>query len=139
MRLKDLGHVSPQPFDLHFDKVPKKKQGWYLARLQRGPIPLDDYKPISAQQIGPEEILCYVQVSDINTTNINDQTYDEVDEELRETAWYQELARQMEEERVRRVAAEEERARRQAEAEAKAAAEAEAKAAKKKGGKKKKK
>jgi hypothetical protein len=163
----------------------------------------DDYKPISAQQIGSEEILCYVQVrcnrkqtpkhtpplprvsfllfscsprlahcssergseaantrpcvadgwmdgcvfglvcvctqvSDINTTNINDQTYDEVDDELRATAWYKELERQMEEERVRRVAAEEERARRQAEAEAKALAEAEAKAAKK-GGKKKKK
>ena len=78
------------------------------------------------------------QVSDINTTNINDQTYDEVDDELRATAWYKELERQMEEERVRRVAAEEERARRQAEAEAKALAEAEAKAAKK-GGKKKKK
>lgn len=78
------------------------------------------------------------QVSNINTANINDQTYDEVDEELRKTAWYKELERQMEEERLRRVAAEEERARRQAEAEAKAAAEAEAKAAKK-GGKKKKK
>jgi hypothetical protein len=33
--------------------------------------------------------------------------YDEVDDELRETAWYKELERQMEEERVRRVAAEE--------------------------------
>jgi hypothetical protein len=87
-RLSKLGHVSPQPYDLHFgappaprprspsgpatlrrlaaavpvrataarsticlrilrarcvpaaDKVPKKKQGGYLARLQRGPIPL---------------------------------------------------------------------------------------------------
>ncbi len=76
--------------------------------------------------------LC-AQVSNINTANINDQTYDEVDDELRATAWYKELERQMEEERLRRVAAEEERARRQAEAEAKAAAEAEAKAAKKGG------
>ncbi len=84
-----------------------------------------------------QAVLC-AQVSNINTANINDQTYDEVDDELRATAWYKELERQMEEERLRRVAAEEERARRQAEAEAKAAAEAEAKAAKK-GGKKKKK
>ena len=34
-----------------------------------------------------EEILCYVGVSNINTVNIKDQTYDEIDESLRETAW----------------------------------------------------
>ena len=34
-----------------------------------------------------EEILCYVGVSNINTANIKDQTYDEIDESLRETAW----------------------------------------------------
>lgn len=126
-RLSDLGHVAPDPFSAHFDMVPKKKQGGYLARLQRGPIPLvrsprppwksrqpcaaprslqapvrgasrvlrdtpasrqtnagcnavvvistpqDDYKPIVQQQIGAEEILCYVQVSNPNTANINDQ------------------------------------------------------------------
>ena len=30
--------------------------GGYLARLMRGPIPLDMYKPVSGQQVGPVRI-----------------------------------------------------------------------------------
>ena len=38
------------------DKIPKSMTGGYLARLMRGPIPLDMYKPVSGQQVGPVRI-----------------------------------------------------------------------------------
>ena len=38
------------------------------------PIPLDDRKPICEQDVGADEILCYVGVPDVNTAAIMDQT-----------------------------------------------------------------
>merc|ERR1719230_1290032 len=135
----NAGQCNPQKYsDVFEGSLPRKYKDAFLARLQRGPMPLLETKPICEQQVGPDEILCFVEVASVNTSAIADQGWGEVDEEIRQQPFYVELERQMEEERVRRVAAEEERQRR-AEAERKRKEEeAEAKA-KKKGGKKKKK
>jgi hypothetical protein len=139
-RLAAQGHVSPTMYkDVEeFTRIPKKKEQGYLARIQRGPIPLDDNVPIKDQQVGPEEILCYVEVTSINRDNINDQTFAEPDESIRQTPWYEELERLAAEEKIRRLAEQEERERREEARKAKEAADEAAKAAKK-GGKKKKK
>ena len=53
---------SMQVFD---GTIPRKYQDAFLARLQRGPMPLLETKPISEQQVGPDEILCYVEVKSV--------------------------------------------------------------------------
>jgi hypothetical protein len=106
-KLAAQGGCEPKMYTECYEKVPKKMQEGYLARLQRGPIPLDDNTPIRDQQVGPEEILCYVEPKSGPGPSLKEQQWAQPDMEIRETSWYKELERQAEEERVRRVAAEE--------------------------------
>ena len=87
--------APPKYADGLFHVVRKRFQELYIARLQRGPIRLDDRWPIFKQEVGPHEILCYVGVPDVNTAAIMDQTYVEVDDSIRYQPFYIQLEKEI--------------------------------------------